>query len=98
MLKARVWVKRESETKNTFQQLNSRKLLDGIEDKIMDPLAIFWVLTNSSYLGKYNALLVRLSLSAAHFFLIYDDDCKNKKRKFPRCSYSLSLLGLMPIG
>jgi hypothetical protein len=27
------------------------KYLNGIE---MDPLAIFWVLTNSSYLGKYH--------------------------------------------
>lgn len=61
--------------------------MDGNSDKIMDPLAIFWVLTNSSYLGKY------MSLSLTHFPIIYDDDCKKDELKKEG-----KLLGLMPIG
>lgn len=57
-------------------------LLNGITDKVMDPLAIFWVLTNSSYLGKYPLILHN---SFPHHF-------------WWRLQDTEKLLGLMPIG
>jgi hypothetical protein len=49
----------------------------------MDPLAIFWVLTNSSYLGKY------LGSGPQSFMMTIAQKKEEKLEK---------LLGLMPIG